>query len=465
LARRIGSLSEPHSLKEDHAQLPAGSSVFNDYYFMGLGVLLAGYAIGSKTFAYISIPPLYIGDIVLAFGIIAFLKSKCAAATLAAVPSLLLALLFSWAIIVGALPTFSTFGINTLRDSAIVAYGGFAFIFVALLLERPERLPRIIRFLCVLSSIVMLTTPIVMALLMISEAEPYIQIKIGTLGAHLAGAALLMLLGFRRPSIGWFIVLFIGIVLVTMRTRGGLLAFVIPLALALIVTGKWRESILIGASAAGIFGLAYMLDLSISVGHSFASRDISAKQLVENFTSIFGATAIGSGGSSGLEGTRAWRLEWWNVIFDYTFNGPYFWTGKGFGINLADADGFITVEGSRSPHNCFIAILARTGVPGLALWLLTLGSWSAMLFVNMVRARLAGEQLWADVFLLIFCYALALIIDGTFDAALEGPVSSIWFWSLFGVGIGATMIYRATRSIDQKSVWQATTQLERVLIN
>ena len=89
-----------------------------------------------------------------------------------------------------------------------------------------------------------------------------------------------------------------------------------------------------------------------------------------------------------------------------------------------------------------------------------------MLFVNMFRARLAGEQFWADVFLLIFCYALAFIIDGTFDTALEGPVSSIWFWSLFGVGIGATMIYRASsRGIEQKPAWQATTQLERVLIN
>ena len=148
------------------------------------------------------------------------------------------------------------------------------------------------------------------------------------------------------------------------------------------------------------------------------------------------------------------------MIFDYTFNGPYFWTGKGFGINLSDADGFVTAADptapSRSPHNCFLGILARTGVPGLALWLLTLGSWSAMLFVNMVRARLAGEQFWADVFLLIFCYALAFIIDGTFDAALEGPVSSIWFWSLFGVGIGATMIYRASsRGIEQKPVWHS----------
>ena len=281
MARRIGSLSEPRSMKEGHTLLPAASSAFNDYYFMGLGVLLAGYAIGSKAFAYISIPPLYIGDIVLAFGIIAFLKSRCAAATLATLPSLLLALLFSWAIMVGALPNFSTFGINTLRDSAIVAYGGFAFIFVALLLERPERLPHTIRFLCVLSSIVVLTAPIVMALIMISGAGPLLfYIKIGALGAHLAGAALLMMLGFRRPGIGWLIVLFIGIVLVSVRTRGGMLAFVIPLAIAVIVTGRWREGILIGASAAGIIGLAYMLDLSIPVGQSLATATSARNSLL-----------------------------------------------------------------------------------------------------------------------------------------------------------------------------------------
>src|SRR5262249_12367631 len=135
-----GMLSEPRSMTQDHMQLPATRSAFNDYYFMALGVLLAGYAIGNNAFSYICIPPLYIGDIVWLFGIIAFLKSRCAAASIATIPSLLLTLLFGWAIIVCALPNLSAFGIDTLRDSVVVTYGGFAFIFVALLLERPERL-------------------------------------------------------------------------------------------------------------------------------------------------------------------------------------------------------------------------------------------------------------------------------------------------------------------------------------
>ena len=34
------------------------------------------------------------------------------------------------------------------------------------------------------------------------------------------------------------------------------------------------------------------------------------------------------------------RLDWWKEIVTYTINGKYFWTGKGFGVNLADDDGF-----------------------------------------------------------------------------------------------------------------------------
>ena len=76
--------------------------------------------------------------------------------------------------------------------------------------------------------------------------------------------------------------------------------------------------------------------------------------------------------SSALEGTKEFRLRWWSDIINYTINGPYFWTGKGFGINLADDDGFqVYADHSlRAPHNGHIEILARTGVPGLILWIL-----------------------------------------------------------------------------------------------
>jgi len=82
-----------------------------------------------------------------------------------------------------------------------------------------------------------------------------------------------------------------------------------------------------------------------------------------------------------------------------------------------------------------------------------------MLLMNMLRARSDGEKVWADFFLLIFCYAISFVIDGSFDVSLEGPVYGVWFWCLFGVGIGATMIYRASSWAEHKSDWQTAARL------
>ena len=260
----------------------------------------------------------------------------------------------------------------------------------------------------------------------------------------------------QTSSVGWCILLLIGMALVSTQNRGSMLVIIVPLAFAMIATGRLRMLAAIVVTAAGLIGLAYMLDLSVPTDISATPREISATQLVENFSSIFGGSEV----PSDLNGSINWRTEWWETIFNYTFEGPYFWTGKGFGINLATADGFLVGDLSsqllRSPHNAHFTILARAGIPGLALWLLTIGVWSAVLLANMVRARICGHNAWADLFVLVFCYGLAFIIDGTFDVALEGPMAGIWFWSLFGVGIGATMIYRASLGdIEQKGSRQA----------
>jgi len=429
-----------------YSQPAATRSASEDLYPALLAVLLAGYAIFSKAFAYLGIGPLYVGEIVFALGLVAFVRSGCAFATLTTLPSVLLALLSGWAVI-RTLPYLGQFGFDALRDSVIIVYGGFAFIVAALLLEKPERLQLVIRFLRVLGSVIVVVGPALLLMRVTLSSADLAQpfVKPGTLAVHLSGAALMMLLGFRRAGIGWLVLLIIGMALASMMNRAAMLTIIIPITVAVIASGKWRELAFAGAIAAGLIGSAYTLGAAIPTN---SSREISATQLVENFTSIFQGSGSSSN-SGGLEGTKNWRLAWWETIVNYTFDGPYFWTGKGFGVNLALTDGFRVGEDNpnagllRSPHNGHFTILARTGVPGFALWLLALGSWSAMLLANMVRARMRGDNAWADFFVLIFCYALGFIIEGTFDVALEGPMSGIWFWCLFGVGIGATMIYRA----------------------
>ena len=268
-----------------------------------------------------------------------------------------------------------------------------------------------------------------------------------------------------RASVGWRILLLIGIALIGTQNRGGMLAVIIPLTFAMIATGRLRKLAAIVVTTGGLIGLAYMRIYRSLIlvpprlprparnqRNTACRRILQVFSLDERTPDITLETTKPIGASHGGTRSSAIHLE-----------GPYFWTGKGFGINLAADDGFVVGDPNgpplRNPHNAHFTMLARAGVPGLALWLLTLGIWSATLLVNMVRARRFGDHAWADFFVLIFCYALAFIIDGTFDVALEGPMAGIWFWSLFGTGIGATMIYRASlQGIEQRGSWQATTQ-------
>ena len=90
-----------------------------------------------------------------------------------------------------------------------------------------------------------------------------------------------------------------------------------------------------------------------------------------------------------------------------------------------------------------MTLLARAGVPGLVLWSITLISWIGMQLNAMLTARARGHKRWAELFLFILCYALSILINATFDVTLEGPMQGVWFWCLFGFGIGSAMIYRA----------------------
>src|SRR3954466_14342569 len=103
-------------------------------------------------------------------------------------------------------------------------------------------------------------------------------------------------------------------------------------------------------------------------------REVSFSQILNNVKTMFGADS----GERGMESNKDWRLNWWSDVYDYTVRGKYFWTGKGFGINLADDDGYqLFQDGSlRSPHSAHVTFLARAGVPGLICWLLACGAWA-----------------------------------------------------------------------------------------
>jgi O-antigen ligase len=167
---------------------------------------------------------------------------------------------------------------------------------------------------------------------------------------------------------------------------------------------------------------------------NYVGRAISPEQLASNFESLFVEKNEGE-----LEGTRRWRVEWWKQIVDYTVFGEHFWNGKGYGVNLADEDGFQVAEDHslRAPHNAHLTILARSGVPGFTLWVALQVAFAGSLVRAHLRARRLGHDRWARLDLWLLAYWLAFLINGSFDVFLEGPQGGIWFWSLYGFGLAA----------------------------
>jgi hypothetical protein len=434
-----------------------------DRYLAFLAIVLLGYALMGKGFAYLGFPPLYVGEIAFLSGIVVFLRTGVSVGALATLPAVLLVALMAL-VLARTLPFFGLYGFDSLRDSTIVIYGGFAFIVIGLLLEDASRINIVLRH----YRIMLASLPVLFVALLLNKywgddiprlygSVPIVNVGPSAVGTHLAGIMVFALIGYRKVSIAWVLVWFATLALVGATSRGATLAVVLPITFAMLMLGRFR--LMLTTVGAGLAIFAALLTLESMFGEYSEAKEswerpVSAHQIVENGMSI-----IGQSGQQG-EGTKKWRLNWWDIIINDTIRGPNFWTGRGFGINLADADGFAgpdVVNGlvrapTRSPHNAYITLLARAGIPGLVLWALVLVSWFGMMMRGILTARARGHKQWADLFLFIGCYAAAIVINATFDVVLEGPMQGIWFWCLFGFGIGSVMIYRAQPFISPGGV-------------
>jgi hypothetical protein len=425
----------------------------SDRYLTLLACALLGYALLGKGFGYLGFPPLYVGEIIFLTGIVVFLRTGAFVGAVTTIPALVLIVLMTW-VLARALPFVGTYGFDSLRDSVIAVYGGFAFIVIGLLLEDARRIDTLIRY----YGVMLVSFPAIPVGFWLTKywgdyiphlfgPVPIVEIGSSAVGTHLAGAMVYVLIGYRKVSVLWVVVWLATLALVSATNRGATLAVVLPATFAMLVLGRFRLMFTTIIAAVGIFTV--MLAVESTVGEYNEAKDsidrpVSAHQIVENFKSI-----IGQSGQQ-TEGTKQWRLNWWDIIINDTLRGPNFWTGRGFGINLADADGFGGTADPRgpriplrSPHNAHMTLLARSGVPGVVLWLLVLLTWFSMMMRAMLMARIRGHERWVGLFLFATCYVASIIINATFDVALEGPMQGIWFWCLFGFGIGSVMIYRA----------------------
>jgi hypothetical protein len=432
------------------------SFLVGDRYLAFLAVVLLGYALMGKGFAYIGLPPLYVGEIALLGGIGVFMRSGALLASLATLPCVVLSVAMTW-VAARTVPFLGTHGFDALRDSVVVLYGAFAFIVIGLLLEDARRIDTVLRY----YGRFLVAFPAIPVGFWVTKywvdyvprlyGPPIVEIGASAVGTHLAGTAVFVLIGLRKVSSLWAALWLVTFAMIAATNRGAFLAVIVPITFAIIVLGRLRSLLSIAVAGLVGFSLLYATEAMFTryeEAKDSIDRPVSAHQILENAMSI-----VGQAGEQ-TEGTKKWRLDWWDMIVEDTLEGPYFWTGRGFGLNLAEADGFLGTGDAnqgrpptRSPHSVHMTLLARAGVPGLLLWSLVLVSWSCMVLHAMLTARARGHGQWANLFLFVFCYVASIVINASFDVALEGPMQGIWFWCLFGFGIATAMIYRA-RSIN-----------------
>jgi hypothetical protein len=326
------------------------------------------------------------------------------------------------------------------RDAMIVFYGLFAYVIASIVLQRPSTflvlVGRYKRFI----SYAIFLAPIVVALGVAFPPLLYIGPKAADLACHLTAIFALALIGLIRLRPLALVLILLFQLFAFTQAREAMVVFVVGSSLATMLSPKGGALRRIAASIgvlASVVGILFIVDFHLDSDD--LRRPVSVRQYVENITSTF------AGGNDEDE-TKEWRLNWWSDIIGYTVHGPYFWTGKGFGPNLADSDGYQTSAPDetqlRSPHNGHMTMLARGGVPGLVLWIVALGAWLCAIIRQLMEARRLRDDWWAGVFAFLLIYWTAILVASSFDVVLEGPVMGIWFWTIHGIGLSSLILHR-----------------------
>jgi hypothetical protein len=428
-------------------------------FLVMVGILLAGYAFFGKTFAYLGVGPIYVGEITLSLGLLAACFHRRWDHVFRSPVIWALAAFVLWESIC-AVPYLSRYGLDTLRDSALWGYGAFAFL-VALFLPHstwfdtfPERYARWIPAFLLWTPIALLFSHAFSQFVAVSPVTglPMQIIKEGDSGTHLGGVAAFLLLGLDRSSSGsgqgavrrprrrlairaaWLL----AFACVAALGRGGALAALV----AVLVVCALRPIEVVGRIPliAGVGGTLVLVLLALNLTVELGRRDLSVNQIAANLGTVVGIEPPES--MRHLEHTRDWRLRWWTKIVDYTVHGSYFWTGKGYGVNLAVDDGITINKSNRSPHNAHLNFLARSGVPGLLLWALVQATFGLVMIRAYFHARRLNRERWARVNLWILAYWVAFLMNASVDVFLEGPTGGIWFWTVLGVGIAVAEAQR-----------------------
>ncbi len=401
-------------------------------------LLLLGYLLFGRSFAYLGIPPLFIGEMALG----AFFLSR---------PGAVLGRWFSWlaarrvnplSSLAWSLAIFLFYGLfqvlfglrkghdllSTLQNLAFNVYPLYLFLGLAVGLRHPSLLRKAVWWLAWFNGIYG-----VLHVLILNRIDLFLP---WAPDVHLFGqpsgsfVALMGLMAFEpRLHRSWLPLLLNTFVLLGVQVRGEWLAFVLALAVWAFLRGRLLRLAVLSTGVLLLLAVFYITDLRLPApeqrGGEISVRGIVAR-VVAPFNPDLAVELVGEAGYA-LAGTIVgWRIPWWMEIWHAVHaDSITALLGLGYGYPLWSVFPIIP-EGIRTPHNIFFYALGYTGWLGVFLFVFFLASLIVALY-RAARRSLNGE--------LAFALSCGFIGRALFDNYFETPFGAIPFFLLAGFGL------------------------------
>ena len=414
---------------------------------LSLRVLFGGlvlYLAFGKGFAYAGIPPVFVGEILLAVVIGGALRSAAPVARNAA--ALLVAATAGLAAVQLTVDRFVSADsvVESLRGVTPISYVAFAFGVFALLRRLEGRIgrhaaldyiesafDRVAPFVTVVVfglATLLVTNPRWLPTWPVSGA-PMLSSKSTDLAVALTILLPVLVAAARhagRATPRLLLALWLATtILVAFRSRGALLGLLVG---GLAVQPHPARALKALFAGAVVVTALYATNLSFDV----AGREVSFAAAVDSTTSLLGNPSPDEIQGNYL-GTKKWRSEWWNAIWDDVTSEPMLLHGHGWGDNLAVRYGVVAPEAEsdprvlRAPHNIFFSLAGRAGL------LVAVGFMTVFVYTVAPTFRAGNLSSRSPALQAARGGVVAAMVTALTDVYLESPQGAILFWSLAGL--------------------------------
>jgi O-antigen ligase len=414
-----------------------------------------------RPFSYVSIPgvPVYPGEVVLAVGLVEAMRVRSLIRPMLST-SLPLKVLLGFVVLYGVtlVRSVPSYGLDAFRDAAVGYYGLYAFLVALAVRADPTFTSRLLRWFRKIIPWFLIWAPIAVVLSKdtLPGTVPGTATALNAFGPGDFATFAAMVIAFlwlgvycvapRRPSRRLDSVYipmgFVALLAAGSQNRGGFLGALLLLAIVLACMSRGRRGRAVTSAVVSltlVLGITVLLNLRVQLG----GREVSIQQVAANLESVVQsqdssvADSVDDKGS--LHGTVEWRRQYWDAVFKDALSPRYALTGRGFGPVLSFIYGIEDPSLSdgqpiRSAHNTHLTILARTGLPGLALWVLLWVTWLSHVGREIRKGH--RSRAWATIGLPAWLLGAvaAFLLGAYFDPTLDGPKGAIWLYTMVGLG-------------------------------